>query len=247
MTLLQSCEYIGATEHTVDADTAIGGPSGQFPSTRVSLIEAAGSGLSDAAIDQVITLYWKPVYRFIRIKFQKSNEDAKDLTQGFFANVLQRDFFSQFDPGKASFRTYLRMAVERYAANQHAAENRQKHGGGVEFEPIEDQEIAAELPEIAFEREWRRQLFSLALDDLRAHCEQAGKQVHFSIFEDYDLSERDRISYSDLASKYGIPESSVTNYLAWARRTLRSFVTERLRDTTSGPIELREEMRRLWK
>jgi RNA polymerase sigma factor (sigma-70 family) len=231
----------------LDADTAIGGPSGQFPSTRVSLIEAAGSALSDAAMDQVIAIYWKPVYRFIRLKFQKSNEDAKDLTQGFFAAILQRDFFPRFDPAKASFRTYLRMAVERYAANQHASENRQKRGGGLEFEPVEDHEIATESPEIGFEREWRRQLFSLALDDLRTHCQKTGKDVQFHIFEDYDLSERDRISYSDLAARYGIPESSVTNYLAWARRTLRSFVTDRLRGTTSGPVELHQEMRRLWK
>lgn len=231
----------------MDADTAIGGPDGRFPSTRVSLIEAAASGLPEAAMDQVIALYWKPVYRFIRIKFQKSNEDAKDLTQGFFASALQRDFFPRFDPAKASFRTYLRMAVERYAANQHAAENRQKRGGGVEFETVEDQQIASESPELEFDREWRRQLFFLALDDLRAHCEQTGKQAQFSIFEDYDLSDRDRLSYSDLAVKYGIPESTVTNHLAWARRTLRAFVTERLRGTTSGSRELHEEMRRLWK
>ena len=242
-----SGRYIGAREHKVDADTAIGGPSGQFPSTRFSLIEAAGSGLSEAAMNQVIALYWKPVYHFIRVKFQKSNEDAKDLTQAFFANVLQRDFFPRFDPAKASFRTYLRMAVERYTANQHASENRQKRGGSLEFEPVEDHEIATESPELEFEREWRRQLFALALDDLRKHCEHAGKQVHFSIFEDYDLSERDRISYSDLAAKYAISETAVTNCLAWTRRTLRNFVTERLRGTTSGPIELHEEMRRLWK
>ena len=172
----------------MDADTAIGGPDGRFPSTHVSLIEAAASGLSEAAMDKVIALYWKPVYRFIRIKFQKSNEDAKDLTQGFFASALQRDFFPRFDPTKASFRTYIRMAVERYAANQHGAENRQKRGGGVEFETVEDQEIATESPELEFDREWRRQLFFLALDDLRAHCEQTGKRAQFSIFEDYDLS-----------------------------------------------------------
>lgn len=231
----------------MDPDTAIGGPSGQFPSTRVSLIEAAGSGLSDAALDQVIALYWKPVYRFIRLKFHKSNEDAKDLTQGFFATILQRDFFPRFDPAKASFRTYLRMAVERYAANQHAAAHRQKRGGGVQFDPVEDHETAAQSPEIGFECEWRRQLFSLALDDLRTHCQQTGKDVQFHIFEDYDLSDRDRISYSDLAAKYGLSENSVTNYLAWARRMLRGFVTERLRGTTSGPIELHQEIRRLWK
>ena len=231
----------------MDADTAIGGPSGQFPSTRVSLLESAASGLSESAMDQVIALYWKPVYRFLRLKFQKSNEDAKDLTQGFFASALQRDFFARFDPAKASFRTYLRMAVERYAANQYAAENRQKRGGEVEFEPVEDHEIATESPEAEFEREWRRQLFSLALDDLRAHCTESGKEVQFAVFEDYDLADRDRISYSDLAAKYGIPETSVTNHLAWARRTLRALITERLRGTTSGAKELHEEMRRLWK
>lgn len=231
----------------MDADTAIGGPSARFPSTRVSLLEAAASGLSEAALDQVLALYWKPVYRFLRLKFQKSNEDAKDLTQGFFASVLQRDFFARFDPVKASFRTYLRMAVERYAANEYASENRQKRGGGMEFEPIDDQEIATASPELEFDREWRRQLFSLALEDFRAHCRDTGKQVQFSVFEDYDLSDRDRLSYSDLAVKHGITASTVTNYLAWARRTLRAFVTERLRGTTSGPCELHEEMRRLWK
>jgi RNA polymerase sigma-70 factor (ECF subfamily) len=231
----------------LDLDTAIGGSSGQFPSTRVSLLEAAASGLSEAAMDQVIALYWKPVYRFLRIKFQKSNEDAKDLTQGFFTSALQRDFFARFDPAKASFRTYLRMAVKRYAANEYAAGNRQKRGGGVQFESLDELEIATESPEAEFEREWRRQLFSLALDDLRAHCAETGRQLYFSIFEDYDLADCDRISYSDIAFKFGVPETTVTNYLAWARRTLRTFITERLRATTSGPGELHEEMRRLWK
>ena len=231
----------------MDADTAIGGPGGRFPSTQVSLIEAAASGLSDAAMDQVIALYWKPVYRFVRLKFQKSNEDAKDLTQGFFASALQRNFFARFDPAKASFRTYVRMAVERYSANQHAAENRQKRGGAVEFETVEEQVIATESPELEFDREWRRQLFFLALDDLRVHCKQNGKDVQLGIFEDYDLTDGDRLSYSDLAVKYGIPESTVNNHLAWARRTLRALITERLRGTTSGAKELHEEMRRVWK
>ena len=230
----------------MDADTAMGGQAGHFPSTHLSLLEATEAGLTSEATNQVIALYWKPVYRFIRIKFQKSNEDAKDLTQGFFTSVLQREFFARFDPAKASFRTYLRMAVERYAANEYAAANRQKRGGGIEFETVDDQ-IATESPEVEFEREWRRQLLFLALDDLRTHCQQSGRQTQFAVFEDYDLAERDRISYADLAIKYGIPESSVTNYLAWARRTLRGLVTDRLRSTTSSAKELHEEMRRLWK
>jgi RNA polymerase sigma factor (sigma-70 family) len=232
----------------VDADTQIGGPHGHFPSTQLSLLEAATEGFSSEALDRVMALYWKPVYRFIRLKFRKNNEDAKDLTQGFFATALERDFFIRFDPAKASFRTYLRAAVERFAANQHAALNRQKRGGGIQFEPVEDQVIPTESPEQIFEREWQRQLFALALDDLRAHCDASGKQLQFRIFEAYDLAldEAERPSYAGLAARHGIAETAVTNHLAWARRTLRGFVTDRLRGVTSGEEELRREMLRVW-
>lgn len=224
----------------------MGGPHGQFPSTQLSLLEAATAGLPNDALERVIALYWKPVYRFIRIKFRKDNEDAKDLTQSFFTTALERDFFVRFDPAKASFRTYLRMAVERFAANQHAAANRQKRGGEVTFEPVEEQAVTTESPEQAFEREWQRQLFALAIEDLRAHCEASGKQIQFQIFDAYDLAGGERPSYAELAARHGIAETSVTNYLAWARRTLRGFVNDRLRGVTSGERELREEMRRLW-
>src|SRR5258708_38511786 len=129
-----------------DTDTAIGGPGGAFPSTRHSLLEAASAGVPNDALDRVIALYWKPVYRFIRIKFRKNNEDAKDLTQSFFTTALQRDFFARFDPSKAAFRTYLRMAVERFAANEHAAAQRQKRGGDVEFVSV-DEAITTESAE----------------------------------------------------------------------------------------------------
>jgi RNA polymerase sigma factor (sigma-70 family) len=226
----------------------MGGPHGGFPSTRLSLLEAAtaGSALPNEALERVSELYWKPVYRFIRIKFRKNNEDAKDLTQGFFAAALQRDLFARFDPEKASFRTYLRLAVERFAASQHAAANRQKRGGGIQFEPVAEQMVTTESPEQVFEQEWRRQLFALALDDLRVHCEAHAKQLQLEIFEAYDLAGGDRPSYAGLAARHAVAESDVTNYLAWARRMLRHFVTERLRGVTAGERDLRDEMRRIW-
>lgn len=231
----------------MDADTAIGGPVGRFPTTQLTLLQAGASGLNDDAVNRIVALYWKPVYCFLRVKFQKNNEDAKDLTQGFFASILQRSFFSHFDPSKASFRTYLRMAAERYAANQYAAENCQKRGGDVEFQILDEDIAGTDSPEVEFEREWRRQLFYLALDDLRSHSEEQGKQLQFRIFQDYDLADDTRPSYATLSTRYAIPETSVTNHLAWARRMLRHFVTERLRGTTSNARELHQEMRRIWK
>jgi RNA polymerase sigma factor (sigma-70 family) len=230
----------------VDADTAIGGTCDRFPSTQVSLLEATAAGLSSDALERVIAVYWKPVYRFVRLKFGKNNEDAKDLTQGFFTTALQRNLFARFDPSKASFRTYLRMAVERFAANEHASANAQKRGGGVEFESVDEQLPANGSPEEIFEREWQRQLFSLALEDLRTHCQQSGKELHFAIFQAYDLAGEPRPAYKELAARHGIAETAVTNHLAWARRMLREFVNDRLRGTTAGAKELREEMRRVW-
>jgi RNA polymerase sigma factor (sigma-70 family) len=192
----------------------------------------------------VTALYWKPVYRFIRLKFRKDNEDAKDLTQGFFTRALESDFYARFDPSKAAFRTYVRMAVERFAANEYESRSRQKRGGGVRIEPLDEQDAPSESPEEAYDREWQRQLFTLALGDLRAHCETGGKQVHWAIFEAYDLADNDRPSYGDLARRHAIAETSVTNHLAWARRMLRGFVEQRLKGVTSGARELRDEMRR---
>jgi RNA polymerase sigma factor (sigma-70 family) len=228
----------------LDNDTAIGGAHDRFPSTQHSLLEAAAAGLPGDALERVTALYWKPVYRFIRLKFRKDNEDAKDLTQGFFVSALERDFFARFDPSKASFRTYVRMAVERFAANDHAARNRQKRGGNVEMQPIGDEAASTASPEEAYEREWQRQLFTLALSDLRAHCQASGKQLQWDVFQAYDLDGGGRPSYASLAARHQIAETSVTNYLAWARRMLRGFVEQRLQGVTAGERELREEMRR---
>ena len=231
----------------MDADTAIGGAGDRFPSTQVSLLEAASAGgsLTAAAMEQIAALYWKPVYRFVRCKFRQSNEDAKDLTQSFFASALEREFFQRFDPSRASFRTYLRMAVERFAANEYASASRLKRGGGVEFEQVGESAASVESPEELFEQEWRRQLFALALDDLRTECERAGKQTHWAVFEAYDLAEADRPGYAELSERHAVPQTQITNYLAWARRTLRAQVENRLRGVTSGSREFREELRHI--
>jgi RNA polymerase sigma factor (sigma-70 family) len=236
-----------------DPDTAIGGARDRFPSTRLSLIESvsAGDALRGDALDQVAALYWKPVYKYIRLKWCKSNEEAKDLTQGFFASALEREFFERFDPHQASFRTYLRMALDHFTANEHAAEHRLKRGGNMSFTALdfeaadadEIQTAASESPEEVFHREWQRQLFALAVQDLRVYCDRHGKQLQFRIFQEYDLADAERPVYADLAARHGIAVTTITNFLAWARRMLRSFVTERLRGVTSGDREFRGEMR----
>src|SRR5258708_38968061 len=92
---------------------------------------------------------------------------------------MECEYFQRCDPSKAGFLTYRRLAVERFAANQHEAENRQKRGSGVKFAELDAASVAgagsAESPEEIYFQEWRRQVFALAIEDLRAGGGSAGK------------------------------------------------------------------------
>src|SRR5262245_60729165 len=113
-------------------DTDIGGPGDRFPQTRRSAIASISSDDEterNRALEIVIAAYWKPVYKYIRLKFFKSNEDAKDLTQGFFARAIEKDFFRPYDPAKARFRTFLRTCLDGFVANEEKAAHRLKRGG----------------------------------------------------------------------------------------------------------------------
>jgi RNA polymerase sigma factor (sigma-70 family) len=231
----------------MDADTLIGGPDGRFPETCSSAISAAVS--DDAARrrpgqEAIVAAYWKPVYRYIRIRWRRSNEDAKDLTQGFFAAAIEKEFFHGYDARKGTFRTFLRVCLDRFLVNQSKFASRQKRA--VDFSTLEYDPAGGESPEQIFDREWARSMFEVAVDDLRENLRSRGRGVCFEVFERYDLAENPA-SYHELARDFGISESAVTNYLASARRQLRKLVLERLHSVTSSDREFRSEARALLK
>jgi DNA-directed RNA polymerase specialized sigma24 family protein len=235
-----------------DPDTEIGGAQHRFPVTRPSLIAAAGApgALAREAQEAVATLYWKPAYKYVRLQWHRSNEEAKDLIQSFFAALLEQDILAKFDPAKATFRGYLKGCIDRFVMKQDEFAGRAKRGGGateLDFDAA-DRELAAggDSAEDIFLREWKREMFSLAINDLRILTERRGKQLPFTIFEEYDLCDGHRPGYADLAARHGIAVTSVTNHLAWARRELRRLVLERLASVTSGERECLEESRVLF-
>jgi RNA polymerase sigma factor (sigma-70 family) len=237
-----------------EPDTGIGGAAHRFPTTRQTLIEAAAGGGPAAreALSAIATVYWKPAYKHVRIAWRRSNEEAKDLVQGFFAALLEQDTLARFDPEKARLRTYLRACLDHFVQKQDESASRQKRGGGIEFAPFDfdaaDREMAAASPspEDVFFREWQREMFSLSLADLRDYCEASGKQVQHRIFTQYDLADGARPGYQELAEEHGIAVTTVTNYLAWARRELRRLAQARLNGITSGDRESRAELRFLF-
>ncbi|NIR50556.1 sigma-70 family RNA polymerase sigma factor [candidate division KSB1 bacterium] len=209
------------------------------------------------AFEVLVRSYWKPVYKTIRIKWRKTNEDAKDLTQGFFSAAIEKNFFRGFDPQKARFRTYLRTCLDRYLANEQKAAQRIKRGGdkkilALDFDSAENELKFSDLPdsqsiEDYFDKEWVRSLFSIAVENLRKECESTSKSVHFKIFERYDLEAHssDKSTYENLAFEFNLPVTKVTNYLAFARREFRRLLLENLREITLTEEEFRSEAKSL--
>jgi RNA polymerase sigma factor (sigma-70 family) len=221
--------------------------AGRFPATRWSVIEAARSpdGTERGrALDALCVAYWKPVYKYIRLRWNRPAPDAQDLAQGFFAEMLERDLLSRFDPAKSRLRTYLRVCVDSFVLNENKAAKRQKRGGNVQHLALDfagaEQELGGATLDPAliaspdsleefFEKEWIRSLFSLAVEDLRHFCEAKGRERTFKLFEAYDLDGDDGISYDRLAEEFGIAVTDVTNALSWARREFRRIALDRLR------------------
>ena len=244
----------------MDPDTDIGGAHQRFPVTNQSAIAAARSEdqvVRQRAFDTILNSYWKPTYKYIRLKWHANNEDAKDLTQGFFADAFEKNHFAHYNARKASFQTFLRTCLDGFVANERKAGKRLKRGGDVnhfqfDFLSAED-EIAMQAmqandlnPEDYFHREWVRWMFTMSVDTLRQRYEASGRQVHFQLFEAYDLNDDDTsVSYASLAETFALEPATVNNYLAATRRDFRRIVLDKLREITATDEEFRTEARSL--
>lgn len=239
-------------------------PGESFPLTRLSVLAAARSTDSterSRALNLLFAAYWKPVYKYLRLKYSQAPQDAQDLTQGFFAELLERDLLSRFDPAKSRLRTYLRLCADSFALNEIKAASRKKRGGEIthvalDFSAAEDelrsQTIdpgkipSPESLEEFFEREWIRGLFSSAVEELKTLCEARCKQKAFALFESYDLDGEENISYADLAARFEVSVADVNNHIAWARREFRKIVMERLQALCGNEEEFARESQSLF-
>jgi RNA polymerase sigma factor (sigma-70 family) len=231
--------------------------SGSFPPTRHSVVQAAQSedpAARSRAIEAITAAYWKPVYKYVRMKWTISSENAADFTQEFFTRLLEKEFLDSYDSRKGRLRTFLRTCADRLFLNQARDSERLKRGGGCAHFPLDfaeaEQELASvpgsETPEDYFDQEWVRSLFVLGLERLRTNCESGGKLLQFQLFERYDLSDADpKPSYARLAREFGLAVSDVTNYLAFARREFRRSVLDQLREMTASEEEFRREAQAL--
>ena len=233
----------------------------RFPLTRRSVIEAARSidaQERERALEVLCAAYWRPVYKYVRWRWSRPPDAAQDLTQGFFAELLERELLDRFDPNKSRLRTYLRVCVDSLVMNEDKAGRRQKRGSSIPHVALDfaaaEEELGAtaidpakiaspESLEEFFEKEWVRSLFALAVGDLRKLCEQRERARTFRLFEAYDLEGNEKSSYEQLSKDYGISVTDVTNALSWARREFRKIALDRLRELCGSEEEFQREAR----
>src|SRR5688572_18893316 len=158
-----------------------------FPATRLSVVERTRSADAETrrvALASIIDAYWKPAYKYLRVKWSLDPEEAADLTQEFFTSTLEKDVVEKYDPGRARFRTYLRLCLDGFASNARKAERRLKRGGGVTLVPLDfetaEGEISSHEPAVnadvdeLFYREWVRALLERAVADLERFAADSG-------------------------------------------------------------------------
>ena len=197
---------------------------------------------------ELCQIYWPPVYGFLRGRGH-SPGDAEDLTQGFFATLLERESFSSADPEKGKMRSYLRVAAKRYAMNQSERGRAAKRGGGVLPASLAVDELearlvdgAAEDPERAFDKSWALALLGKVLETMEAEYKDAGKGELFESLKPAlspDGGEREAgegLNLSDGARRVAVHR---------LRKRYRELLRAAIAETVTDPEHIDEEIRYL--
>lgn len=248
-----------STSHSsADAPGALEPPrKGQFATTRWSLVAAAGSRETPRARESLARLcqiYWYPLYAYARRRGH-APEDAQDLTQAFFARLLEKNWIAGADRNKGRFRTFLLSAMQNFLADEWDRSRAQKRGGGVQFVPLDleaaEQRYATEpagpdTPERMFERRWAVALLDHVLTRLREEYEQEGKHALFTSLSPCLVGERTAQPYTELAESLGSTEAAVKSAVHRLRSRYRQMLREEIAGTLESGNDVDDELRHLF-
>ena len=245
-----------------DKYTSIGGAKRTFGATHWTAIEEIGSNddaCNEALVVDFLKTYWKPVYCYLRHK-GRGNAEAKDLTQGFFHEVvLGRKLIQRADRAKGRFRTLLLRALDRYLVSMHRKETARKRIPRDRLISLEDSNYG-ELPEAAgnldsdevFHYTWVCELLDRMLEEVEAECRQSGMGVHWDIFNDRVLNpiltSAEPLPLEDLCRKYGVDATTKASGMIFAvKRRFQAAAKRLLRESVASEQEIDEEMLELMK
>jgi RNA polymerase sigma factor (sigma-70 family) len=240
-------------------ETKIGGSRESFPETAWFTVLSSPDPRDPrrrALVERLCSLYWRPVYKFVRAAWGKSVENAKDLTQEFFAAVIDSDLIARYQPAKGRFRDFLKGALRNFLAEAHRHGERQKRGGGsvtipLDIDGVETGAFARDLqgdtPEQIYDREWAEGLMADCVKRLKEQLRSEGKTKQLRVFETYDLASADEAppTYEELAGRLAVPVHDIRNYLSRTRGRLRELIVERISEYVASSDEIEEELQQL--
>ena len=240
-----------------DSSGAFEADAGRFASTHWSVVLAAGGrddNRSGEALAKLCATYWYPLYAFVR-RQGAGPEDAEDLTQGFFAHLLQHEALATVDRAKGKFRSFLLASLRHFLADARERARAQKRGGGRALVPLDvasaEKRYALEpadpaSPDKIFERNWALALMEQLLDRLRAEQVVADKRAQFDLLRDCLMGDPDAPRHADLAVQLGVSEDAVKMAVSRLRRRYRQLLRQEIAHTVSTPTEIEEEIRHLF-
>ncbi|MBI3271056.1 MAG: sigma-70 family RNA polymerase sigma factor [Planctomycetes bacterium] len=229
-----------------------GGPK-QFPPTHVSMLQRAREGSGEqrnAALDEFARAYWWPLLCFLR-RSGEPEEDARDVVQGFFVALLERNVLADFDPRKGRFRTFLLACLKGHWSDQRDRRRAKKRGGGKRAVSLSDEAGQGKLdvpgkdltPEEAYNRAWASAKVAWAVAQVRRTLEARDERKALEILEAYvHVEDLARPGTAAIAEKTSLPQRTVRHLFEYVRKEIKRSLLEQLREETGSPEEAQDEL-----
>ena len=208
---------------------------------------------AERALESLCRAYWYPLYAFVRRK-GKQPDAARDLTQEFFAKLLEKDFLNSADRERGRFRTFLLTVFKRFLANEHQREQAQKRGGGQHFVSIDiddgERRLSLEpshhwTPEREFERRWAVSLLDQVLVRLQAAYEAKGKSQLFDCLKQFLTAGDDTDSYESIAADLDMSAGAIKVAVHRLRHRYRDLIREEVASTVANDDDADDELGQL--
>lgn len=235
-----------------------GGDAGAFCATQWTMVLQAGNpGAPGAtlALERLCQAYWYPVYACVRSRGHQP-EDAKDLTQSFFASLLRRESLESVSPDKGRFRTFLMRALQYHLSDARTRESAARRGGGravVEFDALDPEQRYAlepaapgDSPDAAFDRRWSAVLMARAFARLEAEQLAAGKAASFALLREFIGGAPDAGAYRAAEETLGVSKGTIAVQVQRLRQRCRELVMDEIMQTVGSRAEAEDELRALF-
>jgi RNA polymerase sigma-70 factor (ECF subfamily) len=256
--------FLSVLIQAVNVNTRLGNRHGQsdfFPSTHWTVVLAAGRSqaepeIAEAALAELCQTYWAPLYSFVRSRGYTVH-DAQDLTQSFFAYLLEHKIYARVDRQKGKFRSFLLASLKNFLA--HAADRKRtlKRGGGQEFLPLHEEQVkeaeslfqthsTASSEDRLFDRSWAEALIAAGLERLSADYKGESKEKLFNELRIFVAGGADPLpTYAELADRLGIAQSTLQSHVTRLRARYREALRAEVRRTVDTETQVEEELHEL--